>query len=126
MDPKILLVDREFEILDDLESLLSEEGHEIRKAASFQDAMTFIKSEHFDLLITDIRIKGGDGFELIKQIKKQDKEIEVIVLTGFVSFENILTALRDYGVCDFLMKPLKDSDQLFHSINRAMQKHKKK
>jgi len=61
-----------------------------------------------------------DGLEFIRQLKNLDDEIEVIVLTGFVSIENAVRALRDNGAVDFIPKPLENIDQLIISIEKAL------
>jgi DNA-binding NtrC family response regulator len=70
----------------------------------------------------DIRMPDVDGLEFIKQVKNLDDEIEIIVITGFASIKNAVTALRDSGAADFITKPLDNIDQLFIAIDKALQK----
>ena len=65
-----------------------------------------------------------DGMEFMRQIKKLDDDIEVIVLTGSASIENAVKALRHDGAFDFLTKPLENIDQLINSVKKALQKHR--
>ena len=67
----------------------------------------------------DIRIPGIDGLELMKQIKNLDPDLEVIVLTGAVSIDNIVKVLRDERAFDFLPKPLQNRNKLIFTVRRA-------
>lgn len=124
MNEKILIVDREPDILKTLETILAKEGYRVRSASGCKEAFDFINSETFQLVIADIRVPEMSGLEFIKQMKKLDDDMEVIVLTGFSSIDNAVQALRDTGAVDFITKPLENVDQLLTSIDRAMQKQK--
>ena len=124
MNEKILIVDREADILKTLETILAKEGYRVRSASGCEEAFDFINSETFQLVVADIRMPEMSGLEFIKQIKKLDDDMEVIVLTGFASVDNAVQALRDTGAVDFITKPLENVDQLLISIDRALQKQK--
>ncbi len=103
MNEKILIIDREQDILTTMDAILTSEGYRIRSTQSYEKAIGIIQSEPFDLVIMDIGIRGGmGGHEAIRQIKKLDGNMEVIVLTGSVSIENAVKALRRKGAFDFL------------------------
>jgi len=122
MNEKILIIDQEPDVLRTLETILIKKSYEVRSALGSKDAVDLIKSEPFELVIMDIRMKGMKGLEFIKQVKNLDDEIEVIVITGSVSIENAVTALRDSGAADFITKPLDNIDQIFIAIDKALQK----
>ena len=124
MHEKILLVDDEPDILQTLETLLVSEGFHVRKASEGQHALELFQSEPLDLVITDIRMPGMDGLELIKSLKHLDQEIEIIVLTGFATIDNAIEALHDNGAYDFLRKPLENLDVFFHTIHQALEKRR--
>ena len=84
--------------------------------------MGFLKSEPFDLVITDIRMPRVNDLDFIRQIKKLDDEIEVIVLTGSPTIGSIIQAMRYDGAFDLLVKPLNSIDQIIKSIEKALQK----
>ncbi len=86
--------------------------------------MDTLKSEPFDLVIMDINMPGINGLQVIRNIKELDEAIEVIVLTGSVSIDNAVQALRHDGAFDFLSKPLETGDQLINSIEKALQKQR--
>jgi len=124
MNEKILIIDHEPDILRALEAILTKEGYQVRSASGSEEAISVSKSEPFDLVIMDIRMPGMDGLEFMRQIKKSGDDIEVIVLTGSVSIENAVKALRDDGAFDFLAKPLKNVEQLINSVKEALQKQR--
>ncbi len=126
MKEKILIVDDEPEITSFLDKLLSQEGFEIKQANSGLKAMEIFNFEPVDLIITDIRMPGMDGVELIHKIKKSNKDQEIIVLTGFATIDNAVQILRDGGVYDYLTKPLKDIDAFIRTVNNAISQRKLK
>ena len=122
MNEKILIIDREPDIRKTLESLLRKEGYQSRSASNAKEAIETFKSEPLDLVMMDIRIPGTDGIELMKQLKKIDSDIEIIVLTGAVSVDNAVKALRGKLAFDFLTKPLKNKNELLLTIREALKK----
>lgn len=122
MNEKILIIDREPDIRKILESLLRKEGYQSRSASNAKEAIETFKSEPLDLVMMDIRIPGTDGIELMKQLKKIDSDIEIIVLTGAVSVDNAVKALRGKLAFDFLTKPLKNKNELLLTIREALNK----
>jgi DNA-binding NtrC family response regulator len=122
MNERILIIDREPDILNTLDNILSKAGFYTKSAAKFQEAFDLIKSEPFDLVIMDIRTPEMDGLKAMEKIKKLDDEIEIIVLTGSVSLKNAVQALRSDGAFDFLFKPLENMDQLIVSVKQALEK----
>ena len=122
MNEKILIIDREPDIRKTLESLLRKEGYQSRSASNAKEAIETFKSGPLDLVMMDIRIPGTDGIELMKQLKKIDSDIEIIVLTGAVSVDNAVKALRGKLAFDFLTKPLKNKNELLLTIREALKK----
>ena len=128
MNEKILIIDHEPDIRKSLETILAKKGYQVMTASGSEAGISVLKSEPLDLVIMDIRMPGMDGLEFMREVKKLGDDVEVIVLTGSVSIENAVKALRDDGAFDFLAKPLKNMDQLINSVEKALQKqrlHKK-
>jgi len=129
MKEKILIIDREPDIRKTLETLLRKEGYQVRSASGGEEAINTLKSEPSDLVVMDINMTGTNGLQVMRKIKKLDDEIEIIILTGTVSIDNAVQALRNNGAFDFLTKPLKNMDQLIISVKQALEKrrlHKKR
>ncbi|GAK60631.1 multi-sensor signal transduction histidine kinase [Candidatus Vecturithrix granuli] len=122
MPAKIMLVDDEPEILHILETTLTAEGFQVRKALGGREAITLCQSESVDLTITDIKMPGMDGLEVIKHLKDMDQDMEFIVLTGFATLDNAIKALQTVRAFGFLQKPLEDLDVLFHTVQQALEK----
>jgi DNA-binding NtrC family response regulator len=124
MNEKILIIDNEPDILRTLDSILTKKGYQVRSTSESEQVISVLKSEHFDLVIMEIRMPGTDGLEVMRQIKKLGDDLEIIVITGSASIENAVKALRHDGAFDFLTKPLENVDQLINSVEKALQKHR--
>jgi DNA-binding NtrC family response regulator len=122
MNEKILIIDREPDIVKNLNALLTKEGYQVRSAPMGEAVMDIVKSEPFDLVIMDINMPEKDGLKVMRNIKKLDEEIEIIVLTGSASVYNAIQALRHNGAFDFLTKPLKSLDELTTTVKQALEK----
>src|SRR6267378_2741333 len=123
MEPaKILVVDDERSILVLLKEALSQWGYHVTTAASATEALGVLKSELFDALITDIRMPDMSGLELLREVKKQDESIEVVMMTGYPTIASAVQALKE-GAYDYLSKPL-ILDELRHLMSRMMERMK--
>ena len=121
MDPaKVLVVDDERSILLLLKEALSQWGYQVTVASSAADALNLLKSELFDALITDIRMPDMSGLELLREVKKQDESIEVVMMTGYPTIASAVQALKE-GAYDYLSKPL-ILDELRHLMSRMMER----
>jgi len=123
-NPKILIVDDEPDILELLSKLLTLEEYRVKTASRGREAIDLFRSEPFDLVITDIRMPGMDGVEVLKEIKQLDEDVEVIILTGFASVDSAVRTLRQDGAFDYLTKPLEDIDALIYTIDHALEKRR--
>src|SRR3989449_2921047 len=114
----ILVVDDEKSQREILEMILSEEGYDVTTASSGEAAMKFAKERRFDLALTDLKMTGMDGIELLQHLLSLDSSIIVILLTAHGSIESAKEALRS-GAIDYLEKPY-DKAALMETINRAL------
>ncbi len=117
---KVLIVDDERPILEMLDLSLSSEGYEVLTAESGEKALEIFEKQHPKLVLTDIKMPGIDGIEVLQRIKKIDDQVEVIVITGHGDMDTAVAALK-YGASDFVTKPLRD-EVLMVSIERAWKK----
>ena len=121
MEPaKILVVDDERSILVLLKEALGQWGYQVTTTASAAEALGILKSELFDALITDIRMPDMSGLELLREVKKQDESIEVVMMTGYPTIASAVQALKE-GAYDYLSKPL-ILDELRHLMSRMMER----
>ena len=128
MKPKnILIVDDEKNQRDILQLILSGERDEsgqplydIKLASSGQEAMRLFKLNRFDLVLTDLKMHGMNGIELLNELSVMDSSVPVILMTAHGSIDTVKEALRS-GAFDYLEKPL-DRTQLLDTIARAVTK----
>lgn len=116
----ILVVDDEKSQREILEMILSGEGYDVTTASSGEAAMRFVESRRFDLVLTDLKMTGMSGLDLLKELTSYDKSIIVILLTAHGSVDSAVDALR-LGAFDYLQKPY-DSAKLLDTVSRALNK----
>jgi len=116
----ILVVDDEKNQREILETILSSEGYDVTTASSGEAAMKFVESRRFDLVLTDLKMTGMSGLDLLKELTNYDKSIIVILLTAHGSVDSAVDALR-LGAFDYLQKPY-DKEKLLDTVSRALNK----
>jgi len=118
MFPSILIVDDEPSILQSLSGLLSDEGFEVLTAANGYEALKIVNTEFPDLVLLDIWMPGIDGIETLKEIKKDNPYIQVIIISGHGTIETAVKATK-LGAFDLIEKPL-SIDKIIVAINNAL------
>ncbi|MEJ5188436.1 MAG: sigma-54 dependent transcriptional regulator, partial [Breznakiellaceae bacterium] len=116
---KLLVVDDEKNIREGLAEALQLDGHEVALAADGDEAYNRFQKGDIDLVITDLRMPGMSGEELLRRITSESPGLPVIVLTGHGTVENAVDAMRN-GAYDFLTKPV-NLDRLSLLVKRALQ-----
>jgi signal transduction histidine kinase len=117
---KLLLIDDEPPILEMLEMSLESEGYEVVIAENGREGIALFEKHRPKLALTDIKMPGIDGIEVLKRIKALDSEAEVIVITGHGDMDSAISAIR-HGASDFITKPIRD-EILMLSLERAKKK----
>ncbi|TVR48754.1 MAG: sigma-54-dependent Fis family transcriptional regulator, partial [Planctomycetota bacterium] len=115
---RILVVEDDPSLRELLATEVAEAGHHTTAVDSAEAARAELSRELPDLVITDIRLPGADGMQLLGSVQKLDHPPAVIVITAFGSVPQAVAAMRQ-GAVDFLTKPL-DLDHLHLAINRAL------
>ncbi len=105
----VLVVDDEAAIRYSVSKTLQRVGYQVRDAASGEDALDVIQAQTFDVVLTDIRMPGLDGVELVRRIKDADPDTVVILMTAYPSLSTAVEALR-LGAHDYLIKPSSSQD----------------
>lgn len=121
---KVLIVDDEIKVCKLLQNLVDwkELGMEIIGVANDgNEALAFILEKHPDIVITDIRMPGCDGIEMIRRVREHDSNVHFVIISGYSQFEYAVSAIR-YGVEDYLLKPLKQKD-LERILNKISNKN---
>jgi PAS domain S-box-containing protein len=120
MDKKLLLVDYEEGIRKVLGIALSDSGYTVFTAENGEDALTIFRKETPPIVLTDIKMPGMDGIELLQKIKHENPDTEVIMITGHGDMDLAIKSLK-YQAIDFVTKPIND-DVLEIALNRANEK----
>ena len=118
MLPSVLVVDDEKSIVQSLSGLLSDEGFEVSTALNGYEALKVVDSESPDVVLLDIWMPGIDGIETLKEIKKYNPYIQVIIITGHGTIETAVKATK-LGAFDLVEKPL-SIDKIILAINNAL------
>ncbi|MBI4862664.1 MAG: sigma-54-dependent Fis family transcriptional regulator [Candidatus Riflebacteria bacterium] len=116
----ILIVDDEVKFTEVLTLTLADEGYEALAANDPGTALELVRERHFDIVITDIRMPGIDGLELIERIRQIDDGCEFVIMTAYASVETAIVALKR-GVRDYIIKPFK-TDQLLAVVARLQER----
>ena len=117
MPMKILLVDDEKNILRTLTVTLQAWGHEVVPVGGSEEAIKALKTNRFDCMLTDFKLGGKTGIDLVRAGKEQDPGMVSIVMTAFASFDNAVNAIKE-GAYDYLPKPFSNA-QLEHVLNKV-------
>lgn len=117
---KILAVDDDFASRLLVKKVLERDQFEVTVCDSGEEALEKIKSVKFDLIISDIVMKGISGLELLKKIKQSDSELTVMLLTGNASIETAIDAMR-LGAIDYLLKPI-NVEELQVRVKKAFER----
>ncbi len=105
----VLLADDERTIAITLRDELTDAGHDVTVANDGNEAAQLLGKQRFEVLITDIRMPGLDGIELLRRAKAQDPSMEVIVITGQATIETAVEAIR-HGAFDYVRKPFMNDE----------------
>jgi CheY-like chemotaxis protein len=106
MNNRILLVDDEETIRYVLKEALVSEGYKVDVARDAFQAMERFKMAPYDLIITDIKMRGMDGIQLIREIKRSDSNLKIVIITAYGSLETVKEAAK-LGVVEMISKPFK-------------------
>ena len=121
---KILVAEDEEITLKHVLSTLGREGHEVVGEKNGSAAFERINRDHFDLLITDVKMPFMSGLELLDKVKEMHPDIDVMIITGFGSVGDAVDAMKK-GAYDYITKPF-DLDELVIKVNKISEKKKLK
>jgi DNA-binding NtrC family response regulator len=119
-DYRIMVIDDEKIVGDMAKMALQQDGYEVETFLSAEPALARLKEQKFDVVVTDYKMKGIDGMEVLKTVRALYPATKVIMITAFANLDTAIEALRG-DVHDFFPKPVKIKE-LKASINRALGK----
>jgi len=119
---KILVVDDEQSMAQFLAIVLRKEGYQVATVQNGRDALDKVKAEAFDVVITDIRMPGMDGIQLLQGIKKQDPGLQVVIMTAYASQQSAIDAVN-LGAFQYLIKNAKN-DEIKLVVRNAIEMRK--
>jgi len=117
---KVLVVDDEVGIRESIKRILGRQGFDVITASNGEDAFKIIRKQDIDLLITDIRMAGMDGVDLLKVCKSVSPTTEVIMITGYASVDTAVETMK-LGAYDYITKPFKKAE-LLKAVSKAIEK----
>ncbi len=103
---KVLITDDDANLRDLLEEAVKDWGYEVRSAKDGEDALCKLKAQRCDIVITDLKMPGMGGIKLLEEIKEYNKDILVIVITGYATIETAVKAI-EAGAYDYITKPFR-------------------
>ncbi len=119
-NPRIMIIDDEKIVGDMAKMSLEAEGYAVETFLNAEPALERLKKEKFDVVVTDYKMKGIDGMEVLRTVRSLYPGTQVIMITAFANLDAAIEALRR-DVHDFFPKPVRIK-QLKASIERALQK----
>lgn len=108
---RILVVDDEPQILSFLQDLFRGAGWEVQTASSGSEGIDFLEQDRYDVILTDLKMPGADGIELLRTAKKLQPETEVVMMTGHATIDTAIEAMRA-GAFHYLLKPFQGEEVL--------------
>ena len=118
----ILVVDDEAEIREGLELLLKTEGYKVSMAETGQSGLARLGEEPFDLLLLDVSLPDRNGIEMLKEIRRQDPHLPILLITAYGSIEMARAAFKS-GAMDYITKPW-SNDELLSQVAQAVESHR--
>lgn len=122
MKPKILVVDDERDICKALEFLLKAEGYAVTTAYSGEEALERLSKEHFDVVMTDLKMDKVDGIAVLEKTREISSDTAVIVMTAYASVESAVETMKK-GATDYVVKPFLN-EEIRITMRRILEQRK--
>lgn len=120
--PKILVVDDETIIREILADFLTMEGYIVKTAPDAIKALEELEKEHYDMVISDLKMPRMSGLELLEEIQKKYDNVLTVIMTGFGTVETAIEAMKK-GAYDYILKPFK-VEEVIHIVQRGLEKQR--
>jgi two-component system response regulator HydG len=116
----ILVVDDEPSMRTTLSILLKKEGYQVSQAGDGTEALKMLEHGQYDMVLTDLKMEGVDGVELLRQVKSTDPHTEVLIFTAYGTVTSAVEAMK-LGAYDYIGKPF-DEEELLLKVSRALER----
>jgi two-component system response regulator AtoC len=116
--PSILVIDDDASIVETLDLYLTEEGYKVRTALTGTEGLNKYVQNPSDVVILDIRLPDVDGFSVLEDLKEENENVKVIMITAFHDMETTINAMKG-GAFDYIHKPV-NVDELDLAIKKAI------
>jgi len=117
---RLLIIDDDESVRLLLRDLLEEAGYTVRTAKSGEEALQLIRVATYDIIITDLRLSGMYGLEVVKEVRAIDPGIDVIVMTGYASVNSAVESMKA-GAIDYITKPF-NSDHIKMVVQKSLER----
>ncbi len=118
MKNRLLIVDDEQSILSTLSKFFLLNDYDVKTTSSSVEALKILHENKINIALLDINMPEMDGISLLKNIKKRDFSIQVIMMTGYSTFNKTLNSL-ELGAVDYILKPFDNLDELLEVVDEA-------
>ncbi len=116
----ILVVDDEPSMRTTLSILLKREGYQVSQAGDGTEALKMLERGQYDMVLTDLKMEGVDGMELLRQVKAADPQTEILIFTAYGTVTSAVEAMK-LGAYDYIGKPF-DEEELLLKVSRALER----
>jgi DNA-binding NtrC family response regulator len=120
---EVMVIDDEPIVCERVKDFLEKKGITTETFTDSGSALKRIQEKTFDVIVTDVKMEGANGIDVLLRVKNDNHRSEVIIITGYSPFESYLEA-EVIGVSDYILKPFK-MDDLYQSIKKAAKKAQK-
>src|SRR5512147_1330618 len=117
---KILVVDDEANVLLTVAAILEQEGYDVDSAGGGEQAIQAIRSTHYDLVLTDLKMPAVDGLRVLEEVRKTSPSTVTVMMTGYGSVATALEAVQR-GAYEYLLKPTDVAD-LKAAVRRSLER----
>lgn len=115
---KALVIDDEQVVLDSVSKILTDENYEVDVSLSGREGLNWAIQKEYDIVLTDIRMPDIGGMRVLRDIKRANPSLPVVMITGYASIQSSVQAMK-LGAADYLEKPF-TPDQLMEAVNSAL------
>ena len=115
---KALVIDDEQVVLDSVSKILTDENYEVDVSLSGREGLNWAIQKNYDIVLTDIRMPDIGGMRVLRDIKRANPSLPVVMITGYASIQSSVQAMK-LGAADYIEKPF-TPDQLMEAVNSAL------